>query len=102
VLGRYVSSVEELDGVCGEILENLMSLDDPGELLEELEVTSTGDLVAKLLVAAFALQGGGEVDPEEVARVAEEVEANIRLTPHRVPRCVELDRVVWGVGGEEE
>lgn len=100
-MSRYVSSVEELNEVCEEILNNLAELEDVDEFLEEVEASSAGDLVAKLLVAAFALQGGGEADPEDVARVAEEVEANIRLAPHRVPMCVELARVVGGVGEEE-
>jgi hypothetical protein len=101
VLSRYVSSVEELNEVCEEILINLAELEDVDEFLEEIEASSTGELVAKLLVAAFALQGGGRADPEDVARIAEEVEVNIRLTPHRVPMCVELARVVGDVGEEE-
>jgi DNA repair ATPase RecN len=101
VLSKYVASVEELNEVCEEILNNLAELEDVDEFLEEVEANSAGELVAKLLVAAFALQGGGKVDPEDVARVAEEVEANIRMTPHRVPMCVELARVVGYVGEEE-
>ena len=102
MLGRYVSSLEELNGVCDEILRDMESIEESQELIDELQPRSVGDLVAKILIAAYVYSGEleefGEEDIEELAR---EIDANIEQSGGRLPRCLELAEVVTAVKGKE-
>jgi len=111
-LDKYVSSLKELDDVCSEILDNISRFEDVSEFLKSLHVTSTGDLIAKILLASYATDvdvgecescGEEGVEEEEfevsedVRRLADEIELNLKYSSSKLPNCMKLKEVVESV-----
>lgn len=108
-LNKYINSLKELDDVCSEILDNISRFEDVGEFLKSLHVTSTEDLIAKILLASYATDVGEcescgeEVEEEEfevsedVRRLADEIELNLKYSSSQLPNCMKLRKVVEGV-----
>jgi division protein CdvB (Snf7/Vps24/ESCRT-III family) len=111
-LSKYISSLKELDDVCSEILDNISMFEDVSEFLKSLHVTSTGDLIAKILLASYATDvdvgecescGEEEVEEEEfevsedVRRLADEIELNLKYSSSKLPNCMKLKEVVESV-----
>jgi len=111
-LSKYISSLKELDDVCSEILDNISMFEDIDEFLKSLHVTSVSDLIAKILLASYATDVdvgecescGEEVEEEEefevsedVRRLADEIELNLKYSSSQLPNCMKLRKVVEGV-----
>jgi hypothetical protein len=110
-LSRYISSLKELDDVCSEILDNISRFEDVSEFLKSLHVTSTGDLIAKILLASYADVDVGECEScgeegveeegfevsEDVRRLADEIELNLKYSSSKLPNCMKLKEVVESV-----